>query len=121
MPFDLDATTHVFEKLEDGGLQSVVADEEDSTQTALVRTHLAEEAARFARGDFHDPATIHGDDMPGLHVLTTHHEKLTVSYREIERGGEIRYRSDNPEVVAAVHQWFDAQLRDHGSHAAAKH
>jgi hypothetical protein len=117
MPFDLDRTTHVFEKLEDGGLQTVVADEEDPEQVALVRTHLADEAERFARGDFHDPAMIHGEDMPGLHALVMGHDRLEISYREVERGAEIRYTSGDPALVAAIHEWFDAQLSDHGEHA----
>lgn len=117
MPFDLDATTHVFEPLEDGGLQTVVADTDDPEQVALIRAHLAEEAERFARGDFHDPAMIHGDDMPGLHALVMGHERLNITYREVERGAEIRYASDDESLVAAIHEWFDAQLRDHGEHA----
>lgn len=119
MPFDLDATTHVFEKLEDGGLQTVVADTEDPEQVALIRSHLAEEAERFARGDFDDPAMIHGEDMPGLHALVMGHENVAVTYRDVERGAEIRYVSDDPSLVEAVHEWFDAQLSDHGEHARA--
>jgi hypothetical protein len=121
MPFDLDATTHVFEKLDDGGLQTVVADEDDAEQVALIRAHLAEEAERFGRGDFHDPAMIHGEDMAGLHTLMAGHERLAVTYGEVERGAEIRYRSEDPALVEAIHQWFDAQLRDHGRHAQPRH
>jgi hypothetical protein len=117
MPFDLDATTHVFEKLADGGLQTVVADVEDTEQIDLIREHLAEEAERFSRGDFHDPAMIHGDDMAGLHTLVMGHERLRITYREVERGGEIRYETADPELVRAIHAWFDAQLSDHGDHA----
>jgi hypothetical protein len=117
MPFDLDATTHVFEKLDEGGLQTVVADTDDAEQIALVRAHLSEEAERFARGDFHDPATIHGEDMAGLHALVTGHERLSITYREVERGGEIRYASEDPSLVEAIHAWFDAQVADHGAHA----
>lgn len=40
--------------------------ERRQAHVALIRSHLAEEAERFARGDFHDPAMIHGDDMAGL-------------------------------------------------------
>jgi hypothetical protein len=117
MPFDLDATTHVFEKIGDGGLQTVVADAEDPEQIGLIREHLAEEADRFSRGDFHDPAMIHGEDMAGLHALVMGHERLRITYRDIERGGEIRYETDDPELVRALHAWFDAQLSDHGDHA----
>jgi hypothetical protein len=117
MPFDLDATTHVFEKLEDGGLQTVVADTDDPEQVALIRSHLTDEAERFAEGDFHDPAMIHGEDMPGLHALVMGHDRLEITYHEIERGAELRYATEDASLVAAIHQWFDAQLRDHGQHA----
>ena len=100
MPFDLDASTHIFEKLPDGGLQTVVADAADPDQVSLIRAHLTEEAERFARGDFHDPAMIHGDDMAGLHALMTGHDRLEVAYREVERGAEIRYATDDPALAS---------------------
>ena len=117
MPFDLDRTTHVFEPVDDGGVQSVVSDDGDAEQVSLIRAHLAEEAERFARGDFHDPAMIHGDHMAGMHALVMGHERLPISYREVPEGGEIRYRTEDPELVRAVHEWFEAQVRDHGQHA----
>jgi hypothetical protein len=65
MPFDLERTTHIFDDLPDGGLQQVVADDEtDTAQIALIRVHLREEAVKFQRGDFGDPAAIHGDATP---------------------------------------------------------
>ncbi len=117
MPFDLERTTHIFEKLEDGGRQQVLADSDDPEQIRLIREHLGEEAERFAAGDFHDPEMIHGEEMPGLHALVVGHERLTIEYSEIERGAQILYSSGDPELVAAIHAWFDAQLRDHGDHA----
>lgn len=120
MPFDLDATTHVFEKTEFGGIQEVVADSVDPHQVALIREHLEEEAERFARGDFHDPAMIHGEDMAGLQALVMGHERLAIEYVEIELGGRIVYRAEEPELVSAIHDWFDAQLRDHGDHARGR-
>ena len=120
MPFDLDATTHVFEKTEFGGIQEVVADSVDPHQVALIREHLEEEAERFARGDFHDPAMIHGADMAGLHELVLGHERLVIEYGETELGARIVYRAEEPELVSAIHDWFDAQLRDHGDHASGQ-
>ncbi|MDH3731982.1 MAG: aspartate carbamoyltransferase [Gemmatimonadota bacterium] len=119
MPFDLDETTHVFEIDETGGLQQVVADSNDAEQIRLIRGHLSEEAARFARGDFHDPEMIHGHDMPGLHALVTGQDRLTIEYSEIERGAQIMYSSEDPALVQAIHEWFEAQLADHGEHAQA--
>ena len=120
MPFDLDATTHFFEKTEYGGIQEVVADSVDPHQVALIREHLEEEAERFARGDFHDPAMIHGEDMAGLHELVLGHERLAIAYGEIELGARIVYRAEEPALVSAIHDWFDAQLRDHGDHASGR-
>lgn len=117
MPFDLDSTTHVFEKLDDGGLQRVVADAESPEQVSLIRTHLVEEAERFSRGDFHDPAMIHGDDMAGMHALVMGHAQIKITYSDIEDGAEIRYSAVDPALITAIHEWFAAQLIDHGRHA----
>jgi hypothetical protein len=117
MPFDLERTTHRFEPLETGGRQTVVSDDGDPEQIALIREHLAHEAERFARGDFHDPAMIHGHDMAGLHTLMMGHERMTVTYSDVEAGGEIVYASGDQDIIQAIHMWFEQQVRDHGSHA----
>ena len=119
MPFDLEATTHRFVTGDEGLVQTVVADDPgDETQVDLVRSHLRAEASRFERGDFDDPARIHGEEMPGLDRLRTHGGRITVTYRSIDGGGEIRYQTSDPELVDALHAWADAQTSDHGDHAA---
>ncbi len=118
MPFDLNATTHVFEKTDAGGIQQVIADDPtDNAQIALIRTHLAEEAARFQTGDFHDPAMIHGADMAGLHELMMGAAQIEITYSDLPDGAQIVYTTDNAELVNALHSWFDAQVADHGQHA----
>jgi hypothetical protein len=118
MPFDLDATTHHFTKTGSGGVQTVVADDpEDTSQVALIRQHLQQEADRFRRGDFTDPASIHGETMPGLAVLRDSPGKVTVEYATTGTGARITYTSNDTAVVAALHAWFDAQVGDHGAHA----
>jgi hypothetical protein len=118
MPFDLDATTHVFEPHDGGLAQRVTADDpDDAEQVALVREHLADEAERFAAGDFGDPAAIHGDEMPGLAELEAGHADVDVRYAEIPEGGRIDYTTDDPDLVAALHAWGEAQVSDHGAHA----
>jgi hypothetical protein len=94
-----------------------LSDDADAEQVSLIREHLSEEAERFSRGDFHDPAMIHGDDMAGIHALVVGYEKLVVAFAEVEGGAEIRYSSADPDLVVALHEWFDAQLSDHGDHA----
>ena len=89
---------------------------------ALIRRHLATIARRFSAGDFGAPEQIHGNDMPGLAVLRTAHPgELKIDYHDVRDGGEIVYRSERPRLVDALHDWFDAQLSDHGHDAMAGH
>lgn len=119
MPFDLERTTHYFDPLPDGGVQAVKADDpSDREQIQLIREHLRKEAAAFARGDFGDPEQIHGRDMPGVEELRMSYEEVTITFSTTPTGARIRYRTRAPQVVDALHRWFDAQLMDHGSDAA---
>ncbi len=118
MPFDLNKTTHTFERVADGGVQTVTADNPaDMEQIALIRTHLQQETARFHQGDFSDPAQIHGEDMPGLAELRAGADRIAVAYSDVPDGARITYRTDDAAMIHALHQWFDAQLADHGDHA----
>ena len=114
MPFDLNATTHTFTKTDNGGVQQVVAnDQADQTDITLIRQHLQHEADQFAAGNYADPATIHGADMPGLHELQSNPQRVQVHYEEIPAGARITYSSTDPALIAALHCWFDAQTHDH--------
>ncbi|MGO4764159.1 aspartate carbamoyltransferase [Cupriavidus sp. 2KB_3] len=120
MPFSLAATTHIFTKTADGGVQRVVTKQTDPKQVALIRQHLAVIAQQFSKGDFAGPEHIHGKNMPGLEALRAAKPgELKIDYRDLPNGGEISYRTQQPRLVAALHQWFDAQLSDHGHDAMA--
>ncbi len=119
MPFDLERTTHIFGKQENGGLQQVIADDGDAEQIALIRAHLKGEAACFSQGNFHDPAMIHGEQMPGIHDLMMGVSQITITYSELPNGAQILYTTVDPALVTAIHLWFDAQLADHGAHATS--
>lgn len=123
MPFDMAATTHVFTKMERGGTQRVVAKaRDDVNQVALIRAHLRDLANRFRRRDFGGPGHVHGAGMPGLDRLRTAAPgALQIDYHDLPSGGEIDYRSDRADVIAALHAWFDAQVADHGSDATMGH
>jgi hypothetical protein len=86
-------------------------------QIGLIQGHLKEEAEKFRRGDFSDPARIHGHDMAGLAELKTGFRQIDIQYRPLSNGGEIRYVTTNPNLVMAIHRWFMAQVSDHGHHA----
>ncbi|MEM5297696.1 aspartate carbamoyltransferase [Burkholderia sp. JPY481] len=122
MPFSLAATTHIFTKTADGGIQQVVTKHHDPKQAAMIRGHLAMIARHFSEGDFNAPELIHGNDMPGLAVLRTAKPgELTIHYHDLPDGGKIVYHADEPRLVMALHEWFDAQLFDHGHDAMAGH
>lgn len=118
MPFDLDKTTHRFLPTDNGLLEEVVADDPgDTSQITLIRQHLAAEAQRFQAGDFSDPARIHGQDMPGLADLTAGASKITISYADLPAGASLSFRTTEPALVQALHDWGQAQVSDHGTHA----
>ncbi len=120
MPFDLDATTHTFTHTDDGGIQAVTADNpSDVAQISLIRGHLLDERDNFARGDFDDPAAIHGHDMDGVAELRAGYTDITVTYTNLPDGAQLTYTTDNSDLVEAIHAWFDRQLMDHGADAQA--
>ena len=123
MPFSLKATTHIFTKTHEGGVQRVVAkDVTDAGQTAFVREHLQEIKAQFLKGDFSGPSHIHGGDMPGLAELAAAKPgQIAIAYKEVAGGAELEYKTADHQLVMALHKWFDAQLSDHGSDALEGH
>jgi hypothetical protein len=109
---------HRFTKTGTGGVQTVTAkDPADARQVTLIREHLTEEVARFGKGDFGDPASIHGGEMPGLRELAAGHDRIDVRYAEASAGARITYTTSDASLIKALHAWFDAQVSDHGRHA----
>lgn len=117
MPFDLARSKHVFTPSEEGGTQDVLSDDGDSHQIAMIRMHLMHEARAFADGDYSDPAAIHGASMPGLAELQAGAARMRVTFEALSQGGRIRFTSTDPDLVSALHKWFEAQARDHGPDA----
>lgn len=124
MPFSLKATTHIFTKTAEGGIQRVVAKSmTDTPQVTYVREHLHEIQAQFLKGDFSGQTQIHGSEMPGLTELKTAKPgQIAISYQDVVGGAELRFSTTNVRLVEALHTtWFDAQLSDHGADAMAGH
>jgi hypothetical protein len=114
MPFDLNRTTHTFTKTADGGLQKVeVNDPTDTRDRDLIRAHLKAEVDSFRRGNYSDPAKIHGMNMPGVSELEQGAARVTVTYAENPNGAQITYTSTEPPLITALHEWFDRQASDH--------
>ena len=121
MPFDLAKTTHIFRMTDDGGVQRVIAkDASAADQVAMIQLHLKHEAESFARGDYGDPATLHGADMPGLKDLQVGAGKIAVNYAALPDGAEIRFTTADIHLLTAIHRWFGAQLSEHGADARAE-
>ena len=123
MPFSLPATTHIFTKSSNGGVQKVVARRaSDTAQVKLVRQHLREIREQFLKGDFSGPAHIHGQDMPGLAELKAAGPgQIAIAYKDLKGGAQLTYSTSQAALVTALHKWFDAQLSDHGKDAMAGH
>lgn len=123
MPFSLPATTHIFSKTAQGGIQQVTKKKAgDIAQVKLVRQHLQEIRAQFLEGDFSGPSHIHGKDMPGLAELRgVKPGQVEIAYRDVQGGAELSFKTGNASLVVALHKWFNAQLSDHGKDAKKGH
>jgi hypothetical protein len=118
MPFNLGETTHIFEMTETGGIQEVISeDPTDDAQISLIRQHLQHEAARFRAGNFSDPTSLHGSEMPGVRDLSEGAAQITIEYAELSDGAQIRFTTADSHLLTALHRWFGAQLSDHASDA----
>lgn len=118
MPFNMDKVAHSFEKTNYGGIIKIKAkDLTDTAQIAMIRSHLKKEYELFSNADFRDPKILHGMNMPGIDVLEKSNGKFKVEYEDLIPGARITFTSSDSSVIDAIHKWFDAQLRDHGSDA----
>lgn len=121
MPFDMSKTVHVFRMTDAGGIQQVlVRNAADADQIVLIRRHLKHEAENFRRGDYADPAHLHGAAMPGLKDLQANAKHIHVSYRELPLGAQIKFETKSRHLLTAIHRWFGAQLSEHGADARAE-
>jgi len=114
MELDHTRTTHHFKIEPDGGIIQVEAnDAADAESRQAIRTHLAEIAGAFSRGDFSAPFAIHQRVMPGVPVLIEKKEAVRYLYEETERGAQVRIVAQDSSAVAAVHEFLRAQIGDH--------
>jgi hypothetical protein len=121
MPFDLAKTTHIFRMTDFGGVERVIVkDATAKDQVALIQQHLQHEAKAFQRGDYSDPASLHGADMPGLKDLQAGAAQIGVSYSALPTGAEITFETTDLHLLTAIHRWFGAQLSEHGADATSE-
>jgi hypothetical protein len=121
MPFDMSRTVHIFSMTESGGVQRVmVKDPGAADQIALIRQHLKHEAEQFRKGNYSDPAALHGASMPGLQELQAGAAAIEVSYADVPTGAAITFTTTDLHLLTAIHRWFGAQLSEHGADARAE-
>lgn len=121
MPFDLSKTTHVFQMTESGGVERVIIKAASAKdQVTMIQQHLKHESAAFQRGDYSDPASLHGENMPGLKELQAGASQIQVSYSPLPTGAEITFTTKDIKLLTAIHRWFGAQLSEHGADAKAE-
>jgi hypothetical protein len=114
MGFSHAKTTHHFRLKTDGGTIEVTANEgNDTASRDQIRTHLKHIAQKFAAGDFTAPMLIHSQTPPGVPAMQRLKAEITYRYEEIERGGQVRILANNPEAIAAIHEFLRFQIQDH--------
>lgn len=123
VPFDLDQTVETFTKTVHGGVQHVVAKSADNVrQIKLIQAHLIKIADEFRKDDFSVTERVHGADMPGLALLKrAETDDIKFEYKALANGGQIHYSTEYPQFVQALHEWFDAQKREHGNDEIPEH
>jgi len=112
--FDADAATQVLVKSSSGGVQRITARESsDANQIGRIRATLRKIADDFAGYYVTEAMQAHGPASAALATLvTTEPGSLRTEYLEIRGGAEVRYTSDDPKIVAALHQWFASLSAD---------
>lgn len=118
MPFSLEKTTHIFKMTESGGIQQVIADDpSDSAQIRLIQQHIQHETMLFSAGNFSDPTSLHGAEMPGVKELSAGFAQIKIEYTALPNGAQITFTAQDLHFITAIHRWFGAQLSDHGADA----
>lgn len=123
VPYTLDQALQTFTKTVHGGIQHVVAKSaNDTREIKLIQTHLLEIANEFRKGDFSVTERVHGADMPGLTQLKmAKTDDIKFEYKALPNGAQIHYSTEYPQFVQALHEWFDAQMIEHGNDKIPEH
>ncbi|HYA20808.1 MAG TPA: aspartate carbamoyltransferase, partial [Burkholderiales bacterium] len=90
---------------ESGGVERVIIkDATAQDQVALIQRHLRHEAEAFQRGDYSDPASLHGPNMPGLNDLQAGAARIKVRYSALANGAEISFETTDIHLLTAIHR-----------------
>lgn len=114
MGFDHTKTTHHFLLAKNGGAIRVeVNDLKDTESRDQIRKHLHHISMMFSDGNFNTPMLIHAKTPPGSEVMSKRKSEIRYDFKETERGAEIIIASENPEALAAIHDFLRFQIKEH--------
>jgi hypothetical protein len=116
MGFSQQTTTHHFTLTRSGGVIRVtVNDPSDTDGVGQISVHLRQVAAQFARGDFSAPERTHGAKPPGVAVMQQLRNKIIYTAHAVQDGAELIISSQDQKAIAAIHQFLQFQIQDHGT------
>lgn len=121
--YDTQQALESFSKTVHGGIMHIVAKSADNIQQIkLIQQYLRQTAAEYKKGDFSSTERFHGADMPGLaQMKSAKADDIRYDYKTLQNGGQIHFSTEYPHLLNALHQWFDAQIKEHGSAALPEH
>ncbi|WP_347989589.1 aspartate carbamoyltransferase [Methylomonas sp. AM2-LC] len=121
--YALDQTLQTFSKSVHGGVLHVIAKLDNNvTQIKLIQAHLLKMTNAFKQGDFSATEASHGANMPGLAQLkAAKTDEIRFDYKPLANGAQIHFSSEYPKLVQALHEWFDAQITEHGNAVIDEH
>lgn len=121
--YDLNKTVQMFTKTVHGGVQHVVTKSADDTQQIkLIQAQLLKMTENFSKGDFSETEHIHGTNMAGLAQLKMAEPyDIKYEYKALPNGAQIHYSTEYPKFAQALHEWFDAQIKEHNAPATQEH
>ncbi|MGR8952537.1 MAG: aspartate carbamoyltransferase, partial [Gammaproteobacteria bacterium] len=91
-------------------------------QIKMIQDYLSNMASNFRKGDFSETERMHGADMPGLLQLkTAKTDDIRYEYKSLPNGAQIHFTTEYPQFVQALHEWLDAQAKDHGNEVVPEH
>lgn len=123
VPYDTQQALESFSKTVHGGIMHIVAKSADNTQQVkLIQQYLRQTAAEYKKGDFSSTERFHGSGMPGLaQMKSAATDDIRYDYKALPNGGQIHFSTEYPHLLNALHDWFDAQIKEHGSVALPEH
>jgi hypothetical protein len=121
MGVDQYAARHRFDDLPDGGRIELQVDSTDTVGVRNIREHLRGIAQAFGAGDFRTPGFVHAGEVPGTAVMAARRAQVRYQFSVLPGGGEVRIRTEDPEVLQAVHAFLAFQRQQHHAAGTSMH